>query len=272
MSNSEWITVGALADGFAPEAFLLPDADLAGQTLTLNFSNGWSIPHRFEKEQLHWNAADGSSSGSAAYRATSIRPGIYFVDFLKTEDGQEWSISLVLDTNTSAFTAVLGCLPNADAVKQNNLYTRARVGQQLTLVDAQFIHGSIDQPWQEGACPHAVTDELIGLRNRYRYSPTEAYEHVYLNQNFYTWQCLKGVEKGLAETDLCHYYKIADQLYLFVWREKLIPTLGVVMIDLAGHRSDGKICGYADDSFSKLSNFRMASHCDVLNRTDYGEN
>jgi len=271
MSNSEWITVGALADGFAPEAFLLPDADLAGQTLTLNFSNGWSIPHRFEQDQLHWNAADGSSSGSAAYRATSIRPGVYFVDFLKIEDGQEWSVSLVLDIKAGAFTAVLGRLPDADALKSASLYARARASQPLTLVEAQFIHGSIDKPWQDGACPHALTHDLIGLRNRYRYSPSEAYEHVYLNENFYTWQCLKGVEKGLADTDLCHYYKIADQLYLFVWREKLIPTLGVVMIDLAQHRSDGKICGYADDSLSTLANFRMASHCDVLNRTEYGE-
>jgi len=271
MSNSEWITVGALADGFAPEAFLLPDADLAGQTLTLNFSNGWSIPHRFDKEQLHWNAADGSSSGSAAYRATSIRPDLYFVDFLKTEDGQEWSVSLVLDIRAGVFTAVLGHLPDADALKTTSLYTRARASQPLTQVQAQFIHGTIDRPWQNGACPHALTGDLIGLRNRYRYSPNEAYEHIYLNENFYTWHCLKGVEKGLAETDLCHYYKIADQLYLFVWREKIIPTLGVVLIDLEQHRSDGKICGYADDSLSKLANFRMASHCDVLNHTEYGE-
>jgi len=271
MSNSEWITVGALADGFAPEAFLLPDADLAGQTLTLNFSNGWSIPHRFDKDTLHWNAADGSSSGSAAYRATSVRPDVYFVDFLKKEDGQDWSVTLVLDIKAGAFTAVLGRLPTADALKTTVLYTRARNSQPLTQVEAQFIHGTIDKPWQDGACPHALTDELIGLRNRYRYSPNEVYEHIYLNENFYTWQCLKGVEKGLAETDLCHYYKIADALYLFVWREKIIPTLGVVMIDLKQHRSDGKICGYADDRLSQLANFRMASHCDILNRTDYGQ-
>jgi len=196
MSNSEWITVGALGEGFAPKAFLLPDADLAGKTLTLNFSNGWCIPHRFEKDQLRWNATDGSSSGSAAYRATSIRPDVYFVDFLKTEDGQDYSVSLVLDLKAGAFTAVLGSLPSPDTLKQNNLYTRARASQLLTLVDAQFIHGTIDTPWQDGACPHTVTRELIGLRNRYRYSPSEAYEHVYLNENFYTWQCGRGKRTG----------------------------------------------------------------------------
>jgi len=269
MNHSEWITVGALADGFAPEAFLLPDADLAGKTFTLNFSNGWCIEHHFGQEQLQWNAVDGSFAGSAAsYRATSIRPDLYFVDFLKNEDGQDWSASLILDVHEGAFTAVLGCLPDAEALK-TGLYARARASQPLTQVEAQFIHGTLDKPWQEGACPHAPTRELVGLRNRYRYSPTEAYEHIYLNENFYTWQCLQGVEKGLADTDLCHTYKIADQLYLFVWREKIVPTLGVVLIDLQQHRSDGKICGYADDSLTQLANFRMASHCEVLNRTGH---
>jgi len=268
MSHCEWITVGALADGFAPEAFLLPDANLAGKTLTLNFANGWSIRHRFDTEQLHWDAADGSSSGSAVYRATSIRPDIYFVDFLKSEEGQNWSVSLVLDIKAGIFTAILGQLPDAQALK-SSLYARARASEPLTQVQAQFLHGSIDKPWQKSICSHTLTNELVGLRNRYRYSPTESYEHIYLNENFYTWHCLQGVEKGLADTDLCHYYKIEDQLYLFVWREKIVPTLGVVLIDLQQHRSDGKIYGYADDSLNKLSNFRMASHCEVLNRTNY---
>ena len=45
---SDWITVGALADGFAPEAFILPNlADLSGKAFTLHFANGWQIEHRF---------------------------------------------------------------------------------------------------------------------------------------------------------------------------------------------------------------------------------
>jgi len=271
MSQCEWISVGALADGFAPEAFLLPDADLAGNILTLYFSNGWCITHHFEKDTLYWNAADGSFSGSSIYRATSIRPDIYFVDFIKNEDGQDGSVSLVLDTNAGIFTAILGQLPDAQAL-QSSLYARARASQPLTQVQVQFIHGSIDEPWEDNTLQHSLTGELIGLRNRYRYSPTESYEHIYLNENFYTWQCLQGVEKGLADTDLCHYYKIDDQLYLFAWREKIVPTLGVVLIDLQQHRSDGKIYGYADDSLNKLTNFRMASHCQVLNHTHYSDN
>lgn len=270
-TQSDWITVGALAEGFAPEAFILPNlADLDGRRFDLQFDNGWSIAHAFADGHLDWALADGSSSGRSPYRATSVRPGIYLVDFIKEEFGQQWSVSLVLDTGAAAFTAVLGRLPDATATREG-LYGRALAGKSLTGVEVQFFHGTLDRPFQPGACPHAASTELVGLRNRYRYSPTEVYEHIYLNENYYSWQCLAGVEKGLCDTDRCHYYKIADELYLFVWREKIVPTLGVVMIDLKAHRSDGKIFGYADGEFGALSNFPVASHCDVLNRTVHGD-
>lgn len=268
-ASSDWITVGALAEGFAPEAFILPRlADLAGQRLELHFANGWRIEHRFDAETTRWRAADGHSAGEAAYRATSVRPGIVLVDFIKREDGQAWSVSLVLDRHSQSFTAVLGQLPGA-AETGEGLYARALAGKELTGVQVQILQGSLDRPWQEGACPHAPSSELVGLRNRYRYSPTEVYEHIYLNDGFYTWQCLAGVEAGLCDTDRCHYYKVAEQLYLFVWREKIVPTLGLVMIDLQQHRSDGKIFGYAGSGFDELSNFPVASYCDELNRTVY---
>lgn len=61
----------------------------------------------------------------------------------------------------------------------------------------------------------AYTSELIGMRNMYTYNPKERYEHVYLNEQFYAWHCLDGVEKGLADVDRCHYIKVSEQLYLF---------------------------------------------------------
>ncbi len=267
-TQPEWITVGALADGFAPQAFILPNlADLAGRTFTLHFANGWRIEHRFGVEHLAWTLQDGSG-GEAPYRATSVRKGLYLVDFLKREDGRTVSVSLVLDIANAAFTAVLGRMPS-EAESRGDLFGKALSGGELTSVKAEFLHGSLDRPWHEGACPHAPSRELVGLRNLYRYSPTEVYEHLYLNENFYSWQCLKGVEQGLADTDRCHTYRIAEELYLFVWREKIIPTLGVVLIDLQNHRSDGKICGYAGGDFGQLSNFPVSSHCSVLNRTEF---
>lgn len=77
--------------------------------------------------------------------------------------------------------------------------------------------------------------------------PPSSFEHIYLNEKLYTWHCMAGIEKGLADTDRCHYYKIAGSgtgsdagLYLFIWREKIIPTLGMVLVDFSRMKTTGK--------------------------------
>jgi len=266
-TQPEWITVGALADGFAADNHILPSLDdLTDRTLTLHFANGWQIEHRFTAQTLYWKDNNRTEQGQAPYRASSIRSGIYLVDFIKQENPRPHSVSLILDLTRNLFTAVIGQMPT-QAECRVDLFSRALSGSELTTVKAQFLHGSIDTPLTVATPRHEVTRELIGLRNQYLYSATEAYEHVYLNENFYSWQCLNGVEQGLADTDRCHYYKIAEQLYLFVWREKIVPTLGLVLIDLAAGKTDGKIFGYQSAVFGHTANFPVGALAQVLNRT-----
>lgn len=265
--HPEWITVGALADGFAPDSHVLPASlDLDGRELVLHFANGWIIQHAFGRQRLRWRLADGSVSGESAYRASSLRENVYLVDFLKQEDGRTVSVSLVLDFHHLAFTAVLGRLPTRSTCEQG-LFSRALSGQEPTGVEAGFLHGSLGRPWQPGACPHAPSEELLSLRNQYVYSASEAYEHIYLNPRFYTWHCLRGAEQGLADTDRCHHYRLAERLYLFVWREKIVPTLGVLLIDLEAGRTDGKIFGYQGDDFATPVNFPVGALARVLGQT-----
>ncbi len=66
-------------------------------------------------------------------------------------------------------------------------------------------------------------------------------------------------KRGLADVDRCHYVQVAEDLYLFVWREKIIPTLGVILIDLQQMRTDGKIMGYQGSDFGALSNFPVGA-------------
>lgn len=258
-SEAVFIQVGALAEGFAPHSNTLErQHGLAGTTLTLRFRDGATQRCRFTDEQtLEWGERRG-----VAYRATSIRPGVLFIDFLDPARANA-SITLVCDRNQGNFTAVYGQLPD-EAQTRLDAFSRVAQGLPLTAVEAEFRFGTLDDA---DVAPPGFTDELIGMRNMYTYSPTERYEHIYLNDNFYAWQCLDGVEKGLADVDRCHYVKVAEQLYLFVWREKIIPTLGVVMIDLQGMRTDGKILGYQGSDFSALSNFAVGAHAQVLNTT-----
>lgn len=267
---TQWISVGDLAHAFAPDSNSLPiSPELAGTSLDLYVADGRIIRHHFETaEHLTWTVTAGPDAGRTAgedYFATKIREGIYFVDFVKHLE-RATCVSLVLDLDQRIFTAVVGVLPG-EAEARKDLLSRVGSGLDLTSVTATFHHGSIDGPRRADAPNHGVTDELVDKRVEYTYSPTERYEHIYLNENFYAWQCLLGAEKGLADVDRCHYIKIADALYLFVWREKIVPTLGVVVTDLREMRSNGKIFGYQGNDFGTLSNFRVGSKARLLNVT-----
>ncbi|ADO47145.1 molybdenum cofactor biosynthesis F family protein [[Enterobacter] lignolyticus] len=260
-SEAIFIQVGALADGFAPQSNTLEKQNgLAGKRLTLHFSNGGTAECQFNDEStLNWGEHQ-----DIAYRATSIRPEILFVDFLDPAR-ENATLTLVADCRKGGFTLVYGKLPDETQARLD-AFSRVEQGLPLTAVEVEFRFGTLDDAI---ATPPGFTDELIGMRNMYIYSPTERYEHIYLNDNFYAWQCLEGVEKGLADVDRCHYVKVTEQLYLFVWREKIIPTLGVVMIDLQAKRTDGKILGYQANDFAALSNFAVGAYAQVLNTTVY---
>lgn len=260
-----FIPVGALAEGFKPHSHILsPLSDLAGLTLTCRFNQQDAIAtcQIEDEKKLRW---EGQQTD---YRATSIRPGILFIDFIDpTRQGA--TVSLICNQNSGEVTAVFGRMPDEQAVRLS-AFSRVEQGLPLTAVQVEFRFGRLNADCD--TLPH-FTDELLGLRNLYIYSPTERYEHCYLNDNFYAWHCLDGVEKGLADVDRCHYIKVADQLYLFVWQEKIIPTLGVILIDMEQKRTDGKIVGHQDNGFAMLQNFAVGAQLEILNTTRYpGEN
>ncbi len=158
-------------------------------------------------------------------------------------------------------------LPAQKKEVRQDLLRRVDAGRELTDVAATFRHGAIDRSFGPRTPRHTVTEELVGKRIEYTYSPTERYEHIYLNGSFYTWHCLLGAEEGLADTDCCHSYKLARHLYLFVWREKIVPTLGVVVLDLNAMRTTGKIFGYEGNDFRKVVNFRIGARARLKNIT-----
>lgn len=260
-ATPEFISVGALGEGFAGNNNSLEVHEgLNSRDFTLNFPNGRTHDCRIlDSNTLIWDGQEQEA------RVTSVREGIYFLDFLAGESIKE-SVSLVLDDTTGQLTLVEGTLPD-EQTTSISAYDRARKGMELTGVEAAILHGSV--AGEQGGTAHGPTDELIGLRNRYHYSPEEVYEHVYLNNNFYSWHCIKGSEAGLGDTDRCHYIKIAEDLYLFVWREKIVPTLGVILIDMNRLKTDGKIFGYNGFDFSSYTNFPVGAIAEVINVTTH---
>lgn len=261
MANEpNWISVGDLAEGFAPDSNILPLCyDLAGETLELVFEDGHKQHLTIER---NGNEQFIKESGQEALpvRVTSLRQDLYFVDFL----AGHYSTTLLVDRASGQVLRVKGSMPSAQETEKS-LLTRAAEGLPLTAVKVAFHKGHIaGKQGQEG---FERTKELIGKRIRYRYSPTELYEHIYLNDSFYTWHCIKGVEAGLADTDLCHFFKLREQLYLFVWQEKIVPTLGVVTIDLEKNKTDGKIFGHSGFNSGQFANFSVGAYANFANYT-----
>ncbi|GAB3170510.1 molybdenum cofactor biosynthesis F family protein [Myceligenerans halotolerans] len=251
--TESFIPVGALGDGFAPDANILERvADLDGASFELDLG-----------ERLTLGLADGvarwGDGAEAPVRVTSLRDGVYLIDGV---DGGG-STTFVLDTEAGLVTLVEGELP-PDEVRAESTWTRVQRGDDPAGVTARIRHGRVAG---STAPLHGPTTELVGFRNRYTYSPNEVYEHVYLTPGLYTWHCLNGVEQGLADTDRCHHVGIRDGLTLFVWREKIVPTLGLLLIDLSAMRTDGKIFG--NDGFDTTStvNFPVGARAEVLDTT-----
>jgi hypothetical protein len=272
MADLDFIQVGDLAAGIRQEG--LPSVDeLIGKSLELAYEDGATTRISFTgPSDLTWEVLRGpeqGSSGREEYSAVCPRDGIYFVDYVSSTQ-RATSVSMVLDKRSGSATVVVGQMPAEDEVAKG-AFQLALEGAELTFVRAEFLRAAIDRPFSSQDHRHEPTAEMVGKRVKYVYSPTEVYEHIYLNEKLYTWQCLAGIEKGLADTDRNHAFKLDDRLYLFVWRERVVPTLGVVVVDWREMRSYGKLFGYASSDFGAVTNAPIASVATLLNVTDYAE-
>jgi hypothetical protein len=267
MTDQPFIPVGALGEGFSHDPHVLPASnELAGTSLRLRLPSGTS-ELRIEQD----GTATWSDAKSVPVRVTSLRSGFFLVDGVIPGDaGQRFtSLTFALDVEGGQVTVVRGWLPDA-ATAAESAFTRVQRGVDPTGVEVTFEHGTVGG--DDGGEPeHAPSSELIGLRNRYTYSPREQYEHIYLSDRLYTWHCLDGVERGLADTDRCHTIGLRDRLYLFVWREKIVPTLGLILIDLDQMRTDGKIFGNDQFDLNGVVNFPVGALTEILNVTRYSE-
>ncbi len=263
----EYISVGELSAGFS-ENILAPTGTLIGRRVELYYESGKKAAITFTNaESLTWETKGKGRTEKSVYPYAAIMPrkDIFFVDFVPSDR----SVSIVLDMRKRIATLVTGILPTAEAV-MIPLIVRAKKGIPLTSVQALFEHASVDRPFTKRTVRHKRSADLVGERIQWIYSSKDAYEHIYLTENTYTWHCISGSEKGLADTDRCFFYKIGKKFYLFVWIEKIIPTVGVVLEDLDVMRSYGKLFGRKGfDMNGPMTNFAVGSYGKWLNRTEY---
>ncbi|MDT3425798.1 hypothetical protein J2Z22_001317 [Paenibacillus forsythiae] len=258
----EYISVGELSVGFS-EHSLQPTHELVGNEYTFYYEDGTSARLTFTgSEHLEWLTADGGLEASyvSSYSAVSPRPDWYFIDFIIESGGEaKQSVSILLNLRQNIALVITGILPGA-AEMRVPMIERAKEALPLSSVTCRFEHASINAPFTALTPRCEETAELIGKRIEFVYSSKDVYEHIYLNEKMYTWHCINGSEKGLCDTDRCFYYKLDDEFYLFVWMEKVIPTLGIVLEDLKAMRSYGKIYGYESHDAGTTANFPVGSY------------
>ncbi|MDQ1207714.1 hypothetical protein QE380_000637 [Acinetobacter baylyi] len=270
MEKNDFVTVAELAVGFSEYA-LNPTDEWVTKPLTLDTAQGLKFEiHCFDLHTARIQLFMPDQQNyvfSSDYNILKINEKIQFLDFLIPShilpEGRTISVSIAMNVVEQFATIIWGQLPEKNEYDLSTFY-RASQNLPITAVKVEFFPAAINQAWSSSTAQHQLTEQLVGRKIQFKYSENDLYQHTYLNKDFYTWECLKGVEEGLCETDKCYYYLLDQNVFLFVWIEKIIPTLGIVIEDLNSHRSHGKIFGYAGYESGQVSNFLVGSYAQEM--------
>ncbi|MEV8148020.1 MoaF C-terminal domain-containing protein [Arthrobacter sp. NPDC080073] len=249
--EDQWPPVSAMLDGFGDQT-LPASPELAGTTLRLPGQDGSTAEYGFEDaSSLTWRVSerDANRSGTATYKAIEARPGIFIIDFVMGQGVDAENVTIILDRNTGAVTAGVSRFVTVDGKTRST---------------TEFSHSNTFG----STVVHQRSTGLVGKRIFYRYSDVETYEHIYLNPGTFTWNCIRGGEAGLADTDRCMTWDAADDLYIFFWTEKVMTVEAVLLVDLREQRSIGRMFGW-DDPAAEPVILPFNSRLSVLNTTEY---
>lgn len=255
--TSTWLPLDGLEPGF-DENRGPRTSNLEGYEFVSANSTGLQIMHRFNNGRVHWSYPTPTGERrhrEAAYEAYEVADGLYYVQ-IRSEDVDLQAASVFIDQTNGVGLTVIA--------------TIGKPGPGVTAVQHRFIPFAIAGSAVRALQP-AASNDLIGRRAYWRYSKEHAYEHVYVSPNWYTWQCLAGPEKGLADTDANTTFKLRDGIYVFTWREKVIPCGSVIVADHRDHdnlRSHGYLFGM-DESGTKTVHFTFGAFGKVLGEVTY---
>lgn len=234
--TTTWLPLDGLEPGF--DANKPPASDhLAGRIVTLRGGDNQPTSYDF--------------TVSRTYEAFEIDEYLYYIQFLSGAGPNE-AVTLILDLANGRSVTITSVIGEAGTPR----------------VRQSFEPGTIDGIQTQGEPPGSSID-LIGRRVMWTYSPQHSYEHIYLSPHWYTWQCLAGPEVGQADTDEQTTLAIRPGIYVFAWREKVIPCASVTIADhrnVRDIRSVGMLFGLAEDGVSR-THFTFGAQGRLLSTT-----
>ena len=227
-----WKNYDDFAQGIATNRLPASDA-LVGLTLDVQLPDLSLTLRPQSRHELRWEGE--GRSGVDWYEAVEVAADTFFVD-LTLRDRLAEALTFVINRSS---LRVLG-------IRCRIRSTDEAAGQPR--VEQEFLPASLLVAGRRASAEvPAPTRDLIGLRTFQTYSPNHTYEHTYLNSERYAWQCLVGVQRGHGDVDLASCWRFAEGLYVFCFREFLIPVASVFFCDFAGGRSTGKFLGVTGD-------------------------
>lgn len=250
--EEEWPSVATMMDGFG-EQTIPATAKLAGTSLSLETENGSITEYHFiNATELAWKSSDEAmGAGSATYKAVEARKDIFLIDLIEGKGKDTQNITFVYDKATGVVT-----------IGASKFVSEVDATRSITKFMFSKVSGS------SVSFGHPRSTGLVGKRIYYRYSDVETYEHVYLSPGTFTWHCLRGGEAGLADTDSCKTFEVADNLYMFFWTEKVMAVEAVLLVDLSEQRSIGRMFCW-DHKLNEPIVIPFNSRLSVLNETIY---
>ncbi|RLK61763.1 molybdenum cofactor biosynthesis F family protein [Actinokineospora cianjurensis] len=246
--TSTWLPLDGLAPGFdenkAPTV-----GDLHGRAVVLRGADGPVLAATFAGSRIEWD------HGVDQCETFLVDEDLYYTQFHPQARPNE-AISLFLDLRAGRALVVTTTINGGGVPRVTQVFTPA-------VIEGADVTGEAPAP----------TRALIGRRTMWVYSEQHAYEHVYLSEHWYTWQCLSGPEKGLADTDENSVYRLRPGIYVFTWREKVIPCASVTVADHRDThrlRSHGVLFGL-DETGEQPTHFTFGAHGRLLSNTVHPE-
>ena len=244
----DWKTMDEFAEGIDGNR-LPPTSALSGTGWRIDRAGGTRTDLRFTSaDEVEWSTP--TDSGTDWYQAIEVSDGVFFVD--QTYADRPYTSDVTVAHLASGRTITI-----RSVIAEHAPEGKPRVSQE-------FLAGTIGAPTGPEPGP---TRDLIGWRALYRYSPNHLYEHVYLSSERYCWQCLVGEQRGHGDVDLATTWKLAENFYVFTFREFLIPVAATWLYDLSAMRSTGKFFGLAHDG--AVHNSPGGAHITSLGRAKY---
>lgn len=255
----EYITIGDMAKGIS-EYNLPRIKSLSGTRTTLYFADDtepFAIEYRFVDDSvLRWEYIDGperGASGYSQYIATNPRRDYDYVEYIAGSNHAQM-VALVLDRKRNIATGVFGDFPREND-DQWSMYQRSAKKMALTASSIKILNASIGSPMGTGTLRHDLdSSDLVGKRKLYRYSAKDAYEHIYHDNHNFTWHCVSGNEKGLADTDFAQVVKFEDGFYMIVWVEKIMHVVSAITLNFDTMHTSGAMASFAGWDYGEIVN------------------